>query len=84
MKCNRISDSRGHDQGALQVMRKQAVKVIRDGQGVTSVVAVYSVECAQCFRWLAHFVNRGYAGQADFWPSVVGQCARFRLACPGE
>ena len=33
MKCKRETDGRKHGRGALPVMRQQAVKAVRSGQG---------------------------------------------------
>lgn len=59
MKCNRTSDGRKHSHEALQVMRQQAVKAIREGQDVGSVAAAYGVNVRSVFRWLADFANGG-------------------------
>ena len=59
MKCKRTSDGRKHDHGALQVMRQQAVKAIREGQDVSSVAAAYGINVRSVFRWLADFANGG-------------------------
>lgn len=59
MKCKRTSDGRKHDHGALQVMRQQAVKAVREGQDVESVAAAYGVNVRSVFRWLADFANGG-------------------------
>ena len=59
MKCKRTSDGRKHDHGALQVMRQQAVKAIREGQDVTSVSAACGINERSVFRWLADFANGG-------------------------
>lgn len=59
MKCKRTSDGRKHDHGALQAMRQQAVKAVREGQDVSSVAAAYGVNVRSVFRWLANFANGG-------------------------
>lgn len=59
MKCKRTSDGRKHDHVALQVMRQQAVKAVREGQDVRSVAAAYGVNVRSVFRWLADFANGG-------------------------
>ena len=59
MKSKRTSDGRKHDHGALQVMRQQAVKAIREGQDVSSVAAAYGINVRSVFRWLADFANGG-------------------------
>lgn len=59
MKCKRTSDGRKLDHSALQVLRQQAVKAIREGQEVTSVAAAYGVNVRSVFRWLADFANGG-------------------------
>lgn len=59
MKCKRTSDGRKLDHSALQVLRQQAVKAIREGQDVTSVSAAYGVNVRSVFRWLADFANGG-------------------------
>ena len=59
MKCKRASDGRKLDHGALQVLRQQAIKAIREGQDVTGVAAAYGVNVRSVFRWLADFANGG-------------------------
>lgn len=59
MKCKRTSDGRKHSHEALQVMRQQAVKAIREGQEVSSVAAAYGINVRSVFRWLADFANGG-------------------------
>jgi len=48
-----------HSHEALQVMRQQAVKAIREGQDVSSVASAYGVNVRSVFRWLADFANGG-------------------------
>ena len=62
MKCKRTSDGRKHSHEALQVMRQQAVKAIREGQDVASVAAAYGINVRSVFRWLADFANGGSMG----------------------
>jgi hypothetical protein len=57
MKCKRTSDGRKHSHEALQVMRKQAVKAIREWQNVSSVAAASGINVRSLFRWLANFAN---------------------------
>lgn len=59
MKCKRTSDGRKLDHLALQAMRQQAVKAIREGQDVASVASAYGVNVRSVFRWLADFANGG-------------------------
>ena len=59
MRCKRTSDGRRLDHSALQVLRQQAVKAIREGQDVTSVATAYGVNVRSVFRWLADFANGG-------------------------
>ncbi|MDD2770566.1 MAG: helix-turn-helix domain-containing protein, partial [Methylococcus sp.] len=59
MKCKRNSDGRTLDHHALQVMRQQAIKAVREGQTVQSVAAAYGVNIRSVFRWLADFANGG-------------------------
>jgi transposase len=59
MKCKRDSDGRKHDHAALQVMRQQAVKAVRNGQSVESVAAAYGLNVRTIFRWMASFVSGG-------------------------
>ena len=59
MKCKRTSDGRKLDHGALQVLRQQAIKAIREGQDVTSVAAACGVNVRSVFRWLADLANGG-------------------------
>ena len=59
MKCKRDSDARAHDHHALQVMRQQAVKAVRNGETVTSVAAAFGVNIRTVFRWLADFAEGG-------------------------
>jgi transposase len=59
MKCKRSSDGRTLDHHALQVMRMQAVKAVREGQTVASVAAAYGLNERTVFRWLAKFANGG-------------------------
>ena len=40
-------------------MRQQAVKAIREGQGVTSVAAAYGINVRSVYRWLADFGDGG-------------------------
>jgi transposase len=48
-----------HSHEALQVMRQQAVKAMREGQDVSSVAAAYGVNVRSVFRWMADFANGG-------------------------
>jgi len=59
MKCKRTTDGRKLDHGALQVLRQQAVKAIREEQDVTSVATAYGVNVRSVFLWLADFANGG-------------------------
>ncbi len=59
MKCKRDSDARSHDHHALQVMRQQAVKAVRNGETTTSVAAAMGVNIRTVFRWLADFAEGG-------------------------
>lgn len=59
MKCKRDSDARAHDHHALQVMRQQAVKAVRNGETVTSVAAALGVNIRTVFRWLSNFAEGG-------------------------
>lgn len=59
MKCKRNSDGRSLDHHALQVIRQQAIKAVREGQTVQSVAAAYGVNIRSVFRWLADFANGG-------------------------
>jgi transposase len=59
MKCKRESDGRVHDHHALQVMRQQAVKAVRNGQTAASVAAAMGVNIRTVFRWLSDFANGG-------------------------
>ncbi|NBS17432.1 MAG: IS630 family transposase [Gammaproteobacteria bacterium] len=59
MKCKRDSDARSHDHHALQVMRQQAVKAVRNGETATSVAAAMGVNIRTVFRWLADFAEGG-------------------------
>lgn len=59
MKCKRTSDGRKLDHHALQVMRQQAIKAVREGQSVANVAAVYGVNVTTVFRWLAKFADGG-------------------------
>ncbi|UZR29790.1 IS630 family transposase [Methylococcus mesophilus] len=59
MKCKRNSDGRSLDHHALQVIRQQAIKAVREGQAVQSVAAAYGVNIRSVFRWLADFANGG-------------------------
>jgi transposase-like protein len=55
MKCKRSSDARAHDHHTLQVMRQQAVKVVRHGETADSVSKAMGVNIRTVFRWLADF-----------------------------
>ena len=59
MRCKRTSDGRKHAHEALQVMRQQAVKAVREGQEVSEVAAAFGVNVRSVFRWLADFANGG-------------------------
>jgi len=59
MKCKRTSDGRKLDHHALQVMRQQAIKAVREGQSVTNVAAAYGLNATTVFRWLAKFADGG-------------------------
>jgi transposase len=59
MKCKRTSDGRKLDHHALQVMRQQAIKAVRDGQPVASVAAAFGMNVTTIFRWLAKFAEGG-------------------------
>ncbi len=43
MKCKMDSDARSHDHHAVQVMRQQAVKAVRNGEIVTTVASAFGV-----------------------------------------
>lgn len=59
MKCKRTSDGRKLDHHALQVMRQQAIKAVREGQTAASVAAAYGLSVTTVFRWLAKFAEGG-------------------------
>lgn len=59
MKCKRTSDGRKLDHHALQVMRQQAIKAVREGQSVASVAAAFGMNATTIFRWLAKFADGG-------------------------
>jgi transposase len=59
MKCKRTSDGRKLDHHALQVMRQEAIKAVREGQTVANVAAAYGVNVTTVFRWLAKFADGG-------------------------
>lgn len=59
MKCKRKSDGRALDHHALQVMRQQAVKAVRDGQDVASVAHAHGVNRRTVYRWVADYTNGG-------------------------
>lgn len=59
MKCKRNSDGRAIDHHALQVMRQQAIKAVREGQTAQSVAAAFGVNVRSVFRWLADFASGG-------------------------
>lgn len=59
MKCKRTSDGRKLDHHALQVMRQQAIKAVREGQSVASVAAAFGMNATTIFRWLAKFAEGG-------------------------
>jgi transposase len=59
MKCKRHSDGRTLDHIAVQTMRMQAVKAVREGQPVQSVADAYGVNIRSVFRWLADFASGG-------------------------
>jgi transposase len=59
MKCKRTSDGRKLDHHALQVMRQQATKAVREGQPVPTVAAAFGVNATTVFRWLAKFAEGG-------------------------
>lgn len=62
MKCKRNSDARTIEHQALQVMRQQAIKAIREGQAVQSVAAAFGVNVRSVYRWLADSANGGQNG----------------------
>lgn len=59
MKCKRNSDGRKLDHVALEAMRNQAVKAVRNGQTAQSVADAYGVNIRTVFRWLATYVSGG-------------------------
>jgi transposase len=59
MKCKRSSDGRAIDHHALQVMRQQAIKALREGQSAAFVAAAFGVNVRSVYRWLADFANGG-------------------------
>lgn len=59
MKCKRKSDGRTLDHHALQVMRQQAVKAVRDGQDAASVAHAHGVNRRTVYRWVADYTNGG-------------------------
>ena len=80
MKCKRTSVTVvKHDHGALQVMRQQAVKAIREGQDVSSVAAAYGINVRSVFLLAGGLCRWGAerpAGQADPGASAEGSCVR--------
>jgi transposase len=72
MKCKRTSDGRKLDHHALQVMRQQAIKAVREGQTVANVAAAYGVNVTTVFRWLAKFAD---CGQNALLATQVRHCA---------
>ena len=59
MKCKRSSDGRAHSHEALQTMRQQAVKAVREGQPAPQVAAAFGLNVRTVYRWLADFANGG-------------------------
>lgn len=59
MKCSRASDGRKLAHGVLEVLRKQAVQAVHEGQDVKSVACAYGVNIRSVFRWLAAFSEGG-------------------------
>lgn len=59
MKCKRSSDGRAHSHEALQTMRQQAVKAVREGQAAPQVAAASGLNVRTVYRWLADFANGG-------------------------
>ena len=59
MRCKRTSDGRKLDHHALQVLRQQAIKAVREGQSVAGVAAAYGLNISTIFRWLAKFADGG-------------------------
>lgn len=59
MKCKRSSDGRAHSHEALQTMRQQAVKAVREGQAAPQVAAAFGLNVRTVYRWLADFANGG-------------------------
>lgn len=59
MKCKRSSDGRAHSHEALQTMRQQAVKAVREGQPAPQVAAAFGLNVRTVYRWLADFASGG-------------------------
>lgn len=59
MKCKRTSDGRKLDHHALQAMRQQAVKAVREGQPVAEVANAFGMNIRTVFNWLAKFADGG-------------------------
>lgn len=59
MKCKRDSDGRELDHVALQALRMQAIKAVKNGQTVQSVANAYGLNIRTVFRWLSHFASGG-------------------------
>jgi len=62
MKSERETDGRQLDRTAMNTVRQQAIKAVRQGQSVATVAATFGVNQRTVYRWLARMVDEGQNG----------------------
>lgn len=62
MQCQRASDGRTLDRTAMNTLRMQAIKAVRQGRPVADVADAYGVSERTLYRWLARMANEGQQG----------------------
>lgn len=62
MKCKRSNDGRQLDRKAMNTLRMQAIKAVRQGRPVADVAEAFGVSERTLYRWLARMANEGQNG----------------------
>lgn len=62
MECKRDSDGRQLDRTAMNTLRMQAIKAVRQGRPVAEVAETFGVNERSLYRWLARFADGGQQG----------------------
>jgi len=62
MKCRRDSDGRKLDRSAMNTVRMQAIKAVRQGRTVQDVAEAFGVHERTVYRWLERYLEGGQQG----------------------